>query len=120
MDSKIAEYKLSHKKEEEKRNETQSPFKVLSQKYANIYSKEKIIEIYIEEMKKDLCQNIGCSDSKSEKSMNSESSDTQFIHMMNMQDAQDLDEEIIEDITIQTAFEELKNSLKDNFKKNDS
>lgn len=48
-----------------------------------------MIDLYIKEMKNDLYKNICCSDSKSDRSMTSESSDPQFIILMHMQYAQE-------------------------------
>ena len=95
----------------EKEEDNISPFKILTQKYAGILSKEKMIEMFIEEMKQDISKNISCSDSKSDASMSSNSSDKRFKDLM--QDSQDPEDDIPDEL-VNKALENLKKSFKDN------
>ena len=103
IEKKIQLYKQNFDQRQVKKDsEIPSPFQHISKKYAGTLSKGEIIDLYIEEMKKDLYDNIGPCPSRSGTCMSSD------LH----QDAQSEEgsEEII--ISLDDALETLKDSLK--------
>ncbi|KAL7090607.1 hypothetical protein ACP275_12G051900 [Erythranthe tilingii] len=106
---KINIYRNDQEKREE--DENTSPFKLFAQKYSEIYPKEKIIDIFLEQMKKDISKQIRSSESDA--SMNSDLSFTKSNNPM--RDAQDPEDDIDDDIEdlpdIDNAFEKFKDSL---------
>ncbi|KAL8031785.1 hypothetical protein ABFX02_13G050600 [Erythranthe guttata] len=106
---KINIYRNDQEKREE--DENTSPFKLFAQKYSEIYPKEKIIDIFLEQMKKDISKQIRSSESDA--SMNSDSSFTKSNNPM--QEAQDPEDDIDDDIEdlpdIDNEFEKFKDSL---------
>ncbi|KAL8051420.1 hypothetical protein ABFX02_06G147000 [Erythranthe guttata] len=99
-----------HKKISTKKTSYSLPsFSEFSKQYADIFSKEKIMDLYMDHIKKDLFDDIDFSDSKSDASMSS---------VTDLQDAQDPNDDY-QDLSLQESFDLLKSSLKEKIKGKD-